>query len=118
LREHFHHPQSAELIRELDRVAECQHSRERVFDDFLTLIVCALAGGTMEEEYLRTAAPYAAGDRPNRVIDVLTRLFGQLIEAMEETRADILGDIFQGAITRRQNGQFFTPRASANCWRG
>jgi hypothetical protein len=36
-------------------------------------------------------------------------LLGKLVTLMEETREDILGDIFQGAITRGQNGQFFTP---------
>lgn len=28
---------------------------------------------------------------------------------MEETRADILGDLFQGAISHGQGGQYFTP---------
>jgi hypothetical protein len=30
---------------------------------------------------------------------------------MEETRLDILGDLFQGAITYGEAGQFLTPEA-------
>jgi hypothetical protein len=80
-----------------------------VFDDLLTIAVCALAGGTREEEYLQTVKPYIEGDVGNRAIDRLVAVFGQIVIIMDETRSDVLGDIFQGAITRGQNQQFFTP---------
>ena len=109
VKDHFHHPQSAEFVQTLDQVGRGHSGREQVFGDFLTMGVCALAGGTMEEEYLRTIQPYVAGEPGQRAVDRLAALFGQLVAVMSETRADILGDVFQGAITRGQQGQFFTP---------
>ena len=44
-----------------------------------------------------------------RAIDAFPEALGDLIVAMEKTRKDILGDIFQGAISYGCNGQFFTP---------
>ena len=38
-------------------------------------------------------------------------MFGHLVSATEETRADILGDLFQGSITYGERGQFMTPES-------
>jgi hypothetical protein len=56
--------------------------------------VCALSGGEMEERYLSAVQRYAAGEKGQRGI---TALFGNLVRIMGETRANILGDLFQGA---------------------
>ncbi len=109
MQEYFSHKESAELVCVLDDIGRKHSGRERVFDDWLTTMVCCLAGGTREEEYLHTIQPYVAGEKGKRDIDKFAELFARLVNVMEETRADILGDIFQGAITRGQNGQFFTP---------
>lgn len=63
----------------------------------------------MEDEYLQTVKRYSEGEKGNRGCDHLASAFAALIQAMEITRADILGDIFQGAITFGEHGQFFTP---------
>jgi len=85
-------------------------SRGQVFDDFLTFSRCALAGQTMEDEYLETVAKgYARGEEGRRGIDTITHAFASLVNAMDETGQDILGDIFTGAITYGEHGQFFTP---------
>lgn len=63
----------------------------------------------MEEEYLATIAKYTEGQKGKRPVDQLAAAFGKLIAIMEETRADILGDLFQGGITYGERGQFFTP---------
>ena len=109
MQEHFFHNESAELVAVIDDVGRRHSGRERVFDDWLTMVICCLAGGTREEEYLRTIQPYIAGEKGIRDVDKLAQLFARLVTIMEETRSDILGDIFQGAITRGQAGQFFTP---------
>ncbi len=109
MQDHFFHRESAEIVEVIDDVARRHAGRERVFDDWLTMIVCCLAGGSREDEYLHTIQPYIAGEKCRRDIDKLAPLFGKLVAIMEETRSDILGDIFQGAITRGQAGQFFTP---------
>lgn len=73
------------------------------------MTVCALSGGRMEAEYLEVAKRYSDGPKGRRAIDAFPEAFGNLVQAMEKTRKDILGDIFEGAIARGENGQFFTP---------
>ena len=63
----------------------------------------------MEEEYLQTIAKHTAGAKGKRGCDVLAQMFANLIAAMESTRRDILGDLFQGGITYGEKGQFLTP---------
>lgn len=84
-------------------------SRGQTFEDFLEIVVCTLSGGQMEEQYLKVVERYAAGQKGKRGIDILAQMFGELVNVMEETRADILGDLFMGAITFGERGQFFTP---------
>lgn len=63
----------------------------------------------MEEEYLSTVGKgYDKGKPGKRGIDTLKTAFHALIDAMED-REDVLGDIFTGAITYGERGQFFTP---------
>ncbi len=108
-KEQFAYRQTEDLLKMLDGVAAKVGSRGQVFDDYLTMTVCALAGGTMEEEYLATIAKYIEGEKGKRPVDRLAEAFSQLIAIMEETRGDILGDLFQGGITYGERGQFFTP---------
>ena len=85
-------------------------SRGQAFEDFLTFVRCALAGQTMEEEYLATVAKgYAKGTAGKRGIDIVAKGFASLVSLMETTDEDILGDVFQGGITYGESGQFFTP---------
>jgi len=64
----------------------------------------------MEEEYLTVVAKgYGGGKEGRRGIDSLVQAFAKLIELMEETRKDVLGDLFQGGITYGEAGQFLTP---------
>ena len=87
-----------------------QH-RQRVFDDWLVAIVTSLSGGRMEGQYLEMIQPYVEGKKGKRAADLFPVAFARLVDAMSETRADILGDMFEGAITRGQAGQFLTPEA-------
>ncbi|MEO9930126.1 N-6 DNA methylase [Rhodopirellula bahusiensis] len=91
------------------------HGRGRVFSDFLTVARCALAGQTMEDEYHETIQKgYTDGEPGGRGIDILKTAFHLMIGAMEDTGQDVLGDVFQGAITYGENGQFFTPDSVCN----
>jgi len=102
---------SKKLVELFDEAARnTGHGRGRVFSDFLTVARCALAGQTMEDEYHETIQKgYAAGEPGSRGIDTLKAAFHLMIGAMEDTGQDVLGDVFQGAITYGENGQFFTP---------
>ncbi|MEZ5942488.1 MAG: N-6 DNA methylase [Planctomycetaceae bacterium] len=73
------------------------------------MTVCTLGRPLMEEEYLQTIAKHTSGPKDKRGCDVLAQMFANLIAAMESTRRDILGDLFQGGITYGENGQFLTP---------
>lgn len=63
----------------------------------------------MEDEYLQTIERHQEGPRGKRGVDKLAEMFGNLVAATEDTRADILGDLFQGSITYGERGQFMTP---------
>tara|TARA_R110002049_G_scaffold309101_1_gene516864 strand:- start:5094 stop:5894 length:801 start_codon:yes stop_codon:yes gene_type:complete len=85
-------------------------SRGQAFEDFLTCTRCALGGQTMEDEYLSIVTKgYDKGEPGRRGIDHISRAFGLLVKAMEDTGQDVLGDIFTGGITYGERGQFFTP---------
>ena len=78
------------------------------------MAVCSLSGGQMEEEYMDIVKKYTAGQKGKRGCDSLAHMFGEMIKAMEETRGemkDVLGDLFQGAITYGEAGQFLTPES-------
>lgn len=71
--------------------------------------VCALSGGQMEEQYMATVKRHTEGKPGKRGCDSISHAFGTLVNVMEETRQDILGDLFQGGITYGEAGQFLTP---------
>ena len=74
-------------------------SRATAFEDFLHMSLCSLSGGQMEEQYLSTVKKHTEGKQGSRGCDSIARAFGVLVDAMEATRNDILGDLFQGAIS-------------------
>lgn len=114
-RESFFYPETGELLKTLDEAARRSAvSRGQAFEDFLQMGVCALSGGTMEDEYLQVVKKHSEGHTGKRGCDSLAHLFGQMIAAMEDTRGemkDVLGDLFQGAITYGEAGQFLTPES-------
>ncbi|MEO1497667.1 MAG: N-6 DNA methylase [Planctomycetota bacterium] len=111
MKEQFALAASPRILAHLDAAADkAGLSRGQAFDDFLTFVRCALAGQTMEEEYLMTVRKgYDRGEQGERGIDQVTLAFAKLVEAMDETQQDVLGDLFTGAITYGERGQFFTP---------
>ena len=105
-------PESQRVWRHVETAAvRSHHDTRRAFEDFLSMTVCALSGGRMEERYLEIAKSYGEKEQGKRAIDAFPQALAALVCAMEDTRRDILGDIFQGAITHGQNGQFFTPES-------
>ena len=114
----FFHPESKRVWQHLETAAlRSHHDPCRAFEDFLGMTICVLSGGQMEEEYLALVKQYANGEKGRRAIDAFPEAVGDLIVAMERTRKDILGDIYQGAISYGHNGQFFTPGRFATPWR-
>ena len=88
-------------------------SRGQAFEDFLHMSVCAMSGGTMEDQYLAVVERHKHGKPGKRGCDSIARAFGTLVASMEQTQGemiDVLGDLFQGAITYGEAGQFLTPQ--------
>ncbi|MFV0443010.1 MAG: N-6 DNA methylase [Planctomycetaceae bacterium] len=63
----------------------------------------------MEPEYLQTVERHKEGTKGRRSVDTIAQAFATLVDIMDRTGADILGDVFQGAITYGERGQFMTP---------
>ncbi|NQV28312.1 MAG: N-6 DNA methylase [Rhodopirellula sp.] len=108
--ESFSYGETQPLFRQLEEISQRSGvSRSAAFEDFLTASTCALAAETMEDEYLTMVERHKAGKPGKRSIDLIAKLFAQLINAMTRTDGDILGDLFQSAISHQESGQFFTP---------
>jgi type I restriction-modification system DNA methylase subunit len=110
-REQFHYDGSQRLCDLIDEAGQrAGVSRGQAFEDFLACSLAALSRQQMEDEYLAVVRKgYAEGNPGRRGIDALTQAFGTLVDLMEATRRDILGDLFQGGITYGEAGQFITP---------
>jgi hypothetical protein len=74
-------------------------------------MVCALSAETKEAEYLAMIERHKAGKAGKRGCDLMGQMFGELVAAMDKSNADVLGDLFQGAITYGEAGQYFTPES-------
>lgn len=91
-----------------------KHNLSTVFDDLLTLIICAMGRGTQEELYFQTIKRY---DR--KELDIFCRLFAELmkiynLETQDNGICDPLGDYYECLASnyKKSNfGQFFTPFA-------
>jgi len=110
-KEQFRYDGTKQLCELVDRAGrKAGFARGQAFEDFLTCVVCALGQGLMEDEYLATVRKgYDKGENGKRGIDCFTQAFARLVQLMEDTRSDILGDLFEGGITYGEAGQFFTP---------
>ncbi len=111
-REQFAYPASESLFKKLEHLS--QHSgvsRGVAFEDWLTAMVCSLAAETKEAEYLAIIERHKAGKLGKRGCDLMGQMFGELVAAMDKTDADIIGDLFVGAISYGEAGQYFTPES-------
>jgi type I restriction-modification system DNA methylase subunit len=99
----FRHDETKELHKLLSSLTSKGHNMARVFEDFLSAVVCSFSTGQLEDRYMEIAGRYGSE------MNVLAQALGAVVVGMEKTEADILGDFFEGAITHGENGQFFTP---------
>ena len=82
---------------------------DRVFSDFLTLVVCTCSIGEEEEEYMRIAKKYKREE-----MFLFSEELGVLIMLMDDNGnglVDVLGGYYEENISRGTHGQFFTPFA-------
>ena len=91
-----------------------QHKYElsQVFDDLLTMIICAMGRETQEPLYLETIKKYKREE-----LDIFCRLFAELMKIYQkanedETWTDPLGEYYECLASNYKKssfGQFFTP---------
>lgn len=85
-----------------------------IFDDLLTIIICALGRETQEKLYFETIAKYTREE-----LNVFCKLFGELLIIYETNISagywcDPLGEYYEclaGNYKKSNFGQFFTPKA-------
>ena len=85
-----------------------------IFDDLLTIIICALARETEEKLYFETIKKYTREE-----LDIFCRLFAELLmiydkKILSDGWCDPLGDFYEclaGNYKKSNFGQFFTPKA-------
>lgn len=86
-------------------------NRTQAFQDTLQLIVCSLGRPLLEDEYMEVVQRHSEGQQGRRGIDSVCRFFAELVNGMTESNRDLLGDLFEGSISRGEAGQFLTPPA-------
>jgi hypothetical protein len=95
-----------------------RHDFMRVFDDFLTMSICAFSFGRMEDIYLETIKGYSKEE-----LNLFGNLLGALILEYENRSSDCgawydgLGDFFMdnnSKFGQDAKGQFFTPEPICN----
>jgi len=91
-----------------------RHDASRVFDDFLTLVICCLARQTQEELYLDTVRKYDEDEINNfaKLLGALLIIYDNAIQ--NNDWVDPLGDYYQALASNHKKsgfGQFFTPKA-------
>ncbi len=113
-KEQVFYPETQPLFKKLEELTRRSGvSRGQAFEDWLTAMVCALAAETKEAEYMLMVERHKKGKHGQRGIDLMPQMFGELVNAMTRTDADILGDLFQGSVTYGESGQYFSPASVA-----
>lgn len=113
-KEQFHYPATQSLFKKLEQLRQRSGiSRSDAFQDWLTAMVCVLAAETKEDEYLAMVERHKQGKVGQRGVDLMVEMFGDLVNAITREDVDILGDLFQGAVSYGENGLYVTPASVA-----
>lgn len=110
-------PKELKIFNSLFFEFEYKHDLNRVFDDLLTVVICAMARGTQEPLYLETIAKYN-----RKELEAFCKLFAQLVtiyhqDTTANTWSDPLGTYYEcltGNYKKSNFGQFFTPVSICN----
>jgi type I restriction-modification system DNA methylase subunit len=106
-----------ETFNSIIRLFEYRHDLRTVFDDFLTMSICAMGQnpGTMksydEDLYLETVAKYKSDQK---LVKEFPRLYACVVNEMTERwnsgeGYDVLGEFYEQNLYRKSASQYFTP---------
>lgn len=105
-------------LKAFDTLAGYRHEPSRLFEDYLDLVLCAVANKQREQRYLEVAKRYTREE-----LEVISELFAIHVLVHEHQTTpidgrgrwyDLLGDIYMDLAGRSKTsrmGQFFTPPA-------
>ncbi|QDT41762.1 N-6 DNA Methylase [Gimesia alba] len=111
-KEQFIYSHTRQLFNTVESVSQRSGvSRGKAFEDLLQACVAALAAETMEPSYFETIKDHLEGAQGKRGVDLFPKFLAQLIEGMSEQDQDLLGDLFEEAISYGEKGQFMTPES-------
>lgn len=98
-----------ELRRHLEAMRSHGHGPARVFEDWVALCFYALQRD--DESYLEIMGRYDNAIRIDgmRPADRFAAAFACLVQAMEASNSELLGDLFMEYASDKYTGQFFTP---------
>lgn len=110
-KESFQYPETVPIFKTLEEISQRSSvSRGRAFEDVIRASVAALAAETMETEYFEAIKEHTQGKVGKRGVDLFGKFFGQTVEAISLHDNDVLGDMFQSAISYGENAFYMTPR--------
>lgn len=113
-KESFLYPETREPFQTLEEITRrSKVSRAVAFENVLQACVASLAAETMEPEYFKAIAAHTKGNKGERGVDLFPVFLAQVVNIIEHTRNDVLGDLFQGAISYGENSLYLTPPAIA-----
>jgi len=113
-KESFQYPETKPLFETLEEISQRSGvSRGKSFEDVIRASVACLAAETMETEYLDAVKDHVEGEQGKRSVDLFGKFFGQTVIAISETDRDVLGDLFQSAVSHQENAFFMTPQPIA-----
>jgi type I restriction-modification system DNA methylase subunit len=97
------------IIRELEKITAEGYSYSNVFDDWIDLMINAFT--SQEEDYLKIVKRYRNNrEMGEREIDHFAKALSALMQEMQETNEDILGEVYmEWGSKNKSMGQFFTP---------
>lgn len=106
-------PKELKIFNSLFFEFQYKHDLNRVFDDLLTVIICAMGRETQEPLYLETIKKYTRAE-----LESLCKLFAELTKIYANSLqfgdwCDPLGEYYEcliGNYKKSNFGQFFTPK--------
>ena len=119
-----------ESWKQLEHIIALGYSRSNVFSDWLDLMLAAFLSltdnirrgntlekldGAYEQRYMDIIGRYASNcERGQRPADYFAAAYSALLDEVEASTGDPLGDMYMKEITYGEHGQFFTPQPVAD----
>ena len=114
-------PKELKIFNSLFFEFQYKYNLNEIFDDLLTIIICAMGAETQETLYLETIKKYNRSE-----LDTFCKLFAELMQIYANAKkigdwCDPLGEYYEclaGNYKKSNFGQYFTPKAICSLMAG